>query len=430
MKKILTTILSLLAAVLAFAQVPAPARPQENPVAIVNATIHIGNGDVIENGIITFVEGKIEAVAEATAIRVDLGDYEQVDASGKHVYPGFILASTNLGLEEVSAVRATNDDREVGAITPNVRSQIAYNTDSELIPTFRYNGILLAQIAPQGGYITGTSSIMKLDGWNWEDATYVKDDAVHINWPSKTYGARWWLGETERRKNENYNEQVEEIVSTITAAKSYFTMSNQKKNLKLEAMKGVLEGTQSLFVYADRAEELIASVSTLKDLDIEKVVIVGGRDAYYVREMLVEYDVAVVLDNVHRMPSRPEEPVDFPFQMPGLLAEAGVTVALRHNGMLSRGRNLPFYAGTAAAYSAEKEEALQMITLNPARILGIDDRAGSLEEGKDANILISEGDILDMKSSIITDAYIMGMKLNLDGKQQKLYKRYKEKYAE
>jgi imidazolonepropionase-like amidohydrolase len=395
-----------------------------------NATIHVGNGEVIENGIITFRDGKIEAVAEATAIRVDLSDYEQIDASGKHVYPGFVLASTNLGLEEISSVRATNDDREVGEITPNVRSQIAYNTDSELIPTFRFNGILLAQIAPQGGYVTGTSSIMKLDGWNWEDATYEKDDAIHVNWPSKTYGARWWLGETERRKNDNYSDQVEEITSTIRDAKSYFAMGSEKKNLKLQAMKGVVEGTKPLFVYADRAEELIASVSTLKELGIEKVVIVGGRDAYYVKEMLVEYDVPVVLDNVHRMPSRPEEGVDFPFQMPGLLADAGVTVALRHDGMLARGRNLPFYAGTAAAYGAEKEEALQMITLNPAKILGIEDRTGSLEEGKDANILISEGDILDMRSSIITNAFIMGMKLNLEGKQQRLYDRYREKYSE
>lgn len=409
---------------IAFAQIPKPAEAQKEPIAIVGGTIHVGNGEVIENGVITFSDGKIDGVGTDLSTE----GYQVIEAKNQHVYPGLILPATNLGLEDIAAVRASVDDTEIGAITPNVRSQIAYNTDSEIIPTFRFNGILLAQIAPRGGYITGTSTIMELDGWNWEDATYERDDAVHLNWPSKTFGPRWWQGETERRTNKNYDEQVKSIITTIRDAKAYLE-DFSKMNLKLEAMKGVLEGSQALFVYADRAEELIASITTLKKEGIEKLVIVGGRDSYYVKDLLLDHDIPVVLDNIHRMPSRPGEHVNFPFQLPGLLSEAGVKVALRHEGMLSRGRNLPFYAGTAAAHGMNKEDALSLITKNAADILGIGDRAGTLEAGKDAHILVSDGDLLEMRESIIDAAFISGRKLNLDGKQQLLYERFKEKYS-
>jgi len=415
-----------MAAGISFAQVPKPADPQKEPIAITNATIHIGNGDVIENGVIKFTDGKIDEVRTSGA---DLDGYRVIDATGKDIYPGFILPSTNLGLEDVGAVRATRDYNEVGSITPNVRAQIAYNTDTHIIHTFRFNGIVLAQSTPQGGLITGTSSIMVLDGWNWEDATYVVDDAIHIDWPSKTYGPRWWRGETERRPNNNYNEQVNSIVSAIKDARAYVDENPSDINLKLEAMRGVISGDQKVFLYADRAEQIVSSITTLIDNGITNIVLVGGRDAYYVSALLKDNNIPVVLDNIHRMPSRPEEAVDFPFRLPGLLTEAGITVALRHDGMLSRGRNLPFYAGTSAAHGMNKEDALSMITLNAAKVLGIEEKAGTLEVGKDAHILISKGDILDMKSSIIEKVYISGKEIEMEGKQQILYQRFNEKYS-
>ena len=430
MRRITFYISIIFLSICAVAQVPKPADPQEGPIAIMNATVHTGNGQVIENAIITFSDGKIEAVVDATNSRLDLTGYDQIDASGKHVYPGFILPSTNLGLEEVSAVRATLDYDEVGMITPNVRSQIAYNTDSEIIATFRFNGILTAQIAPQGGLVTGMSSVMMMDGWNWEDATLKEDDAMHINWPSKSYGPRWWRGETERRPNKNYDSQVASIKELFNDASSYLAGNRKEVNLKLEAMEEVLNGNRNVFVYADRAPEIVASITELKKMKVSNIVLVGGRDAYYVRDLLLEHDIPVILDNVHRMPSRPEEAIDFPFRLPGMLHKAGITVALRHQGMLSRGRNLPFYAGTTAAYGLDKEEALSLITSHPAKILGIEDQTGTIEEGKDATFFISEGDVLDMKSSIITKAFIQGKSLNLEGKQQRLYKRFKEKYSE
>ena len=183
-------------------------------------------------------------------------------------------------------------------------------------------------------------------------------------------------------------------------------------------------------VYADDATSIIEAITSLKEKEIKNIVLVGGRDAYYVKELLVDNNIPVVLDNIHRRPSREEEPVDWPYQLPGLLTEAGIKVSLRHNGMLARGRNLAFYAGTAAAYGMDKEDALKMITSNTASALGIGDRLGTLEVGKDATLILVKGDILDMRSSILRKAFIQGRDVSIDGKQQELYKRFKEKYTE
>jgi imidazolonepropionase-like amidohydrolase len=427
MKNIYTYITLSICALSVLAQTPKPAGLQTSPIAITNATIHVGNGEVINNGTVLLVAGKIQSVGSGN-IELPEGT-EIIVADGKHVYPGLIMPTTRLGLEEVGAVRATRDYQEVGSITPNVRSQIAFNTDSEILPTYRFNGILTAQVAPSGGFVTGTSSIMMLDGWNWEDATYVKDDAIHINWPSKTFGPRWWRGETARRDNDNYDDQVKMITDLFDDAKAYHSGAKEEINLKLEAVKGVLDGTQKVFVYADAASSIVAAVTTLNELGIDQIVIVGGEDTYYVRNLLAERDVPVILDNIHRRPARDDEPIDWPYRLPGLLQEAGVKVALRHSGMLARGRNLPFYAGTVAAYGVSEEEALAMVSSNTADILGVGDKLGTLEQGKDATLIISSGNILDMSTSIVEKAFIQGRDVEIEGKQQVLYERYMEKYS-
>ena len=421
---------TLFLVVASLAQTPRPADIQEGPIAIINGTIHIGNGQVLENGTVLFTDGKITGVHNADDVP-DLGGYNRVEADGKHVYPSLIMPSTRLGLEDISAVRPTRDYQEVGEITPNIRSQIAFNTDSDILPTFRFNGILLAQIAPQGGIVSGTSSIMMLDGWNWEDATMKVDDAVHVSWPSKTFGPRWWMGETERRTNENYDILVTDLMKLIADAKSYSALSGSSSvNLKLEAMQGVVNGEQSLFVEVNNAIEMVEAITKLKGAGVPKLVLVGARDAYYVRNLIKEHNIPVILDNIHRRPAREDEAVDYPFRLPGMLQNEGILVALRHDGMLSRGRNLPFYAGTAAGYGLDREEALKMITSNSAQILGISNQVGSIEVGKDASLFICEGDVLDMRSSIITRAFIQGRDVIIEGKQQELFNRYREKYQE
>jgi len=427
--RLASLVVAMLVSFSVLAQVPAPAPAQSEPIAIMNVTAHLGNGKVIENAIITFENGKIKNVVNATNVRIDLRNYKQIKAQGMHAYPGLILPVTQLGLVEYSAVRASRDFSEVGNIKPHVRSAIAYNTDSELLPTMKFTGIQLLQVSPSGGRVEGTSSIMQLDAWNWEDALYQEDDAVHMNWPALTIGPKWWLGETERKENEKYDEQVAEVEQLLKDTKSYIELQPAEKNLKLEAMIPVLTGEKGLFVYANRPKQIIEAVQTLKKYGIERLVITGAQDAWYVKDLLKENNIPVLLTNVHRLPTRTDEAVDMPFRLPGMLAEEGITVGLTHvSGMISSSRNLPFFAGTVAAYGTDKEEALKMVTSNTAKILGIDDHTGTLESGKDANIVISEGDLLDMRTNIIKYSFIQGREVDLEALQQRLYEKFKSKY--
>lgn len=429
MKKIFNLIIGAALAFSAQAQVPAPAPAQSEPIAIMNATAHLGNGEVIENSIITFENGKIKLVADARVVRIDLSGYKKIEASGMHAYPGLILPMTNLGLVEYEAVRASLDFSETGNLNPNVRTAIAFNTDSELIPTMKFTGIQLAQSTPRTGTIEGTSSIMQLDAWNWEDAIYKADDAVHLNWPSLSYGPRWWMGETARRENKDYSTQVDEIKQLLLDTKSYMESAPASKNLKLEAMIPVMKGEKGLFVYATRPKEIVEAVQTLKAFNISRIVITGADDAWYVKDVLVENKIPVLLTNVHRLPGHADEAADMPYRLPGMLAEAGVLVGLTHmEEMIGSARNLPFFAGTVAGYGLGKEEALKMVTSNTAKILGIEDLTGTIETGKDANIVLSEGDLLDMRSNIIRYSFIQGREVNLEALQQRLYEKFKTKY--
>jgi len=413
------------------AQVPAPGEKQKEPIAIMNAYAHLGNGEVIENSVITFEDGIITNVADATTIRMDLSKFKVIKAEGMHVYPGLIASNTIIGLEEIAAVRASRDQSETGDLNPNVRALIAYNTDSEIIPTTRFNGVLYAQTTPRGGRISGSSSVMDLDAWNWEDAVLKNDEGIHLNWPSKLSYPRWWLGETEWRKNEDYDKQYEEVEIFFKDAVSYSAVSEpETTNLKLEAMKGLFDGSKSLYIHTDRAKEILQSIQFALEMGVKKVVLVGGDEAYYVKDFLKENDIAVILEETLRLPSRTADPVDMPYQLPSLLHKAGIKVAIGQWGEVMQVRNLPFSVGTAAAYGLGKEEALKMATLNAAEIMGVADKIGSLEKGKVASIVISRGDILDMNSNQMEYVFIEGREVNLDAHQQRLYKKFKEKFKD
>jgi len=420
---IYTTVIALVLANIGRAQVPKPAEAQSTPLLITNGTIHIGDGNVVQNGAVAFDNGKITFVGSANSISIDVSGYEAIDLDGKHVYPGLILPSTKLGLEEVSALRHTRDFGEVGTMNPHARSLVAYNTDSELIATMRFNGIVLAQSTPATGIISGTSSIMALDGWNWEDAAYKADDGIHLNWPSM------WSGSgTGREANKNYQPTVEQVKEFFTDAKSYYQTDKPKSiNLKFEATNGLFSGDKKLYIHSDIAKEIVESLQTAKSFGVKGLVLVGANEAYYVKDYLKDNNIPVIV-GLHRTPSRPEEDYDMPYKLPYLLHREGILTGITSRQSLMNARNLPFIAGTAAAYGLDKEAALSMITLNNARILSIDDTTGSLEVGKDANIAVSDGDILDMKSSQIALVYIMGKTIELEGKQQMLYQRFKEKY--
>jgi hypothetical protein len=407
---------------------------QQKSVLIANATAHLGTDSVIQNSLIGIRNGKIDLVADANA-RIDRSTYDEfIDATGKHVYPGLIAPNSTLGLTEIEAVRATNDFREVGGVLPHIRSLIAYNTDSKIIPTVRANGVLLAQITPRGGIISGTSSILQLNGWNWEDAVYKADDGIHINWPR--IQSRKFIDEEQGfagpyEKNKEYTRQTEELIKLFSDAKAYVQAPNKEINLRFEAVQKLLNGSKIAYFHANSVKEIIEAVNFAKTYALPKVVIVGGKDSYLVTDLLKEHNVSVILCRIHDLPDHPEDDVDQVYKLPYLLHKAGILFCLNNAGdqEATNTRNLPFIAGTAAAYGLTKEQALRAVTLNAAKILGIDKTSGSLEQGKDATLFISTGDALEMRTNHVERAYIKGEIVDLYTEQQALYEKYKKKYG-
>jgi imidazolonepropionase-like amidohydrolase len=431
MKKIFNIMIALTAMVSASAQETVyPAKPQEGAVLIKNGTIHVGNGTLLENASIRIEAGKI------TAISKDLtaGDARVIDATGKHVYPGLILANSDLGLTEIPTVRASNDVSELGVYNPSVRSIVAYNTDSKLINPLRQVGILLAHVSPEGGTLSGSSSVVQLDAWNWEDAAYKIDNGFHYNMPDliNRGGGRRAFFTMEAAPSDPMKigmEEIEKFKAFLKEAKAYNQTADKKEtNLRFEALKGLFEKKQKLFIHADVVRQLLMVIDIKNELNID-VVVVGGSESYHVAELLKQHNIPVILNQLLDLPTLADDLVDQPYRTPAMLQKAGVLFAISDNDVNTRYRNLPYNAGTAAAYGLTKEEALSSITLNAAKILGIADRTGSLEVGKDANIIISSGDILDMRTNNITNAFIQGRKIELNDKQKQLYERYKYKYG-
>ena len=403
-----------------------PAKAQEKPVAITGATIHVGNGQVVEQGALLFDQGKITYVGVATTAPPNA---LVIDAAGKHIYPGFIAPNTNLGLVEVESVRATIDYAEVGENNAHVRSLVAYNTDSKVINTLRSNGILLAQVTPQDGLVSGQSSIVQLDAWNWEDAAYDVDEGIHVNWPTVRF-SRFGGGASSNADSQKEHVQAEiaQLEDYLRQARAYAELDGSGvSNARFEAFRSVFAGERKVYVHADKATDIIAAISTFKRHGIRPV-LVGGAEAHLVTELLVDNGVPVIIRQSHSLPHATDVDVYLPYKQAKLLTDAGVLVAYSIEGFWQQ-RNLPFMAGTAAAYGLDKEQALATITSNAAKILGIDDRTGTLEVGKDANIIVSKGDALDMLGNDVQRAFIQGRDINLDDLHKQLFERYEFKYG-
>ena len=426
--KLMFGLIVLLAGRNSSAQNPAPATEQMQAVLIEGGTIHTGNGTVIENGVVAFVNGKITYAGTAAGKNSlkDMASYKVIDAKGKHIYPGIIALNSTLGLIEIDAVRSTRDFNEVGDKNPNVRAAISYNTDSKIIPTVRSNGVLLAEATPQGGTISGTSSVMMLDGWNWEDAMYKEEAGIHLNWPRMII-SKGQNAEPEEKQRENISKAVENIRSFFAEAKTYAKQNPEEKNLRFEAMKDLFNGRKNLFVHCDFVKEIIAAVNFCKEFGV-KMVLVGGMDSWRVTDLLKENNIPVVIVRTHLLPPREDEDVDLPYKLPSLLTKAGITVCITDGGSWPQ-RNIPFQSGTAAAHGLTREEALTCITLNPAKVLGIDSTTGTIESGKDATLFISTGDALDMKTNNVEMAFIKGKEIALDDVQKQLYHKYLKKYG-
>lgn len=425
---ILVAVYSLFTMQYLFAQsdVPVPAPKQTERLCLKGGTVHVGNGKVIENAYVLFENGKVTEVFAANNLKTDATLGRIIDVTGKQIYPGVIALNTILGLTEIEAVRATNDLGEVGAINPDVRAEISYNTDSRVTPTVRSNGVLYAQVVPQGGRVSGTSSVMQLDAWNWEDAAVKADEGVFVTWPAMYKVKGWWAEPDGYELNKDYDKNVQDLKDYFNEAKSYAYTAHDKKNLRFEAMKRLFTDKENLYVRVDYVKEILHVLDFAKEQGVN-IVLIGGSDSYMIADELAQKKIPVILGRAHELPSYNDEDIQQPYKTPAILQKAGVLYALSIGGFWQQ-RNLMFEAGTTAAYGVGKEEALASITSNSAKILKLDNKIGTIESGKDASFIVSDGDLLDMRSSNISLAFIEGRQINLDNKQKELYRKFSEKY--
>jgi imidazolonepropionase-like amidohydrolase len=407
---LLLTLLALSAGVRdARAQVPGP--ETRGPVAVVGATLHPVSGPAIENGTLVFERGRIVALGEA--VEPPTGA-QRIDGRGKHVYPGFLQVGGQLGLVEINSIRATQDAVETGEFNPNVRAQVAVNPDSELIPVTRANGVLLALTMPSGGIVSGTSAVLQLDGWTWEQMTLKAPAALHVQWPP---------GGVERL------EQMLDEARRYQQGREAGTLE-EGADLRWEAMLPVLRGELPIVVATDSRVQIQSAVA-FADRHRLRLVIFGGYDAVECAGLLRDRDIPVVVPAVFRLPRRRSDPFDASYTLPDRLRQAGVRYCIAGGDRFdaSNLRNLPYHAATAVAYGLPRDEAIRAITLYPAQILGIADRVGSLEAGKDATLLVVDGDPLEPESRIAA-AFIQGRRVDLDNRHTRLWRKYQQKYRQ
>ena len=412
-------------------QIPAP--PQKNPILLKNGYIHTVSKGTIE-GSILFEKGKITRIAKYITPPKDC---EIIDLNGKHVYPGMIAAVSGLGLIEINAVAVTNDHSERGDFNPNVRTNVAFNPDSEIIPTTRSNGILIANIIPNSGLVSGQSSVMMLDGWTWENATLSSPSGLHINWPNMNSIAK---NDYEKNMLKTAKEHLKSLESIIKDARAYARLRQTKsrsaenyhdEDLRWESMIPYVNKKLPIYVHANEVKQIEAAVSWSLRHSLN-IIIVGGKDAWRTTDLLIKNRIPVIYESVTSLPYRRFEDYDQAYKTPLILYEKGVQFCISQYGFAGsayQARNLPYQASMAASYGLPKKAALRSITLSAAEILGIDKKVGSLETGKDATLFISNGDPLEIRTSIL-QAYIQGKKVDMGDRHKSLYSKYKEKYRQ
>jgi imidazolonepropionase-like amidohydrolase len=415
-----------------------PGAPQDHPIALVGGTVHPVSGPTIENGTVLFDGGKIVAVGRDVALP---GNTERVDVQGKHVYPGLIDANSQLGLVEVPSVRGSRDQSETGLVNPNVKAEVAFNPDSELIPVGRSGGVLSVLCVPSGGLVTGTSACMHTDGWTWEDMCLKSAVGLHVTWPRSEPIEAWWIEESVSEQAENRDRALKTIRQALADARAYraakLACANgagplPEHDSRWEAMIGVLEGKTRVFFAAEDIGQIQAALAFAEQEGL-KPVIVGGYDAAECVPLLKKHNAPVIIGGVHRLPRRADEAYDASFTLPERLRAAGVPFCIAgvmggaSGSQPSNVRNLPYHAATAAAYGLPADEALKSVTLYAAQILGVAERIGSLEPGKDATLIVTTGDILEIPTHV-TAAYLQGRAASLNDRHKRLWEKYKEKY--
>lgn len=400
---------------------------QPRKILLENATVHIGNGQLFEKGLVGINDGKITLVRNSLAYTYNRDDWDTIiDLNGQHLYPGFVAPTSTLGLTEIDAVRATIDFQEVGIYNPHVRSLIAYNCESDVLATVRTNGVLLTQTTPRGGVISGSSSVMHTACWNWEDGVVSADDGIHLNWPASMDGAENGGVKT----HEKYAERKRNIQTFFDAAKAY-GKEHTETDLRYESLLGCIKGQKRLYFHANEMQQLLDIIDFVKTNEIKFPVIIGGYDSYMITDRLKEANIPVMLPRLHSLPYNNDDAVDLPYRLPALLQSGGVKFCLQNEGDMEamNARNIPFLAGTAMSYGLTEEEAIRSVSLSACEILGIDKYYGSIEEGKQATLFVSSGNALDMRTNNVTLILMDGNFVPTDNFQTKLYLKYKRKFG-
>jgi imidazolonepropionase-like amidohydrolase len=404
--------------------------------AIRNARIVPVSGGVIENGTVVISNGRIAAVGPNVSVPPNA---RIINAAGLSVYPGMIDSGTALGLTEISSVAGTVDTSEVGDNNANIRVDVAIQADSSHVAVARVNGITTVLTAPRGGQISGQSALINLDGWVPRDMVLKSPVAMHINWPggggrgggefgSFRQGQRRAISELRREQER----AVEGIKKILRDARSYAdakdarakdpSLPRREIDLKLEALIPVVRGQMPVVVSANLERDIKGALAFADEMKV-KLIVSGGVEAWRVADQLKAKNVPVIVGAVLRMPNREDDPYDQAFSNAGLLARAGVKIAFQTQDS-AHVRDLPYNAGMAAAFGLSREEALKAVTLYPAEIFGVADLVGSIEKGKIANLIVTDGDPLEILTQV-KYIFINGRQVSLSSRHTDLYEKFK-----
>lgn len=404
-----------------------PGEPQSQPILLKGGDLNTIASGVLEQTDLLFENGRI------TQIGKDLTPPENtrvIDVTGKQVYPGLIDAATVLGLTEIGAVRATNDMTEVGRATPEVAAHTAFNCDSELLPTVRANGVTTALVIPGGNLLRGRSSLMNLDCWTKEDGAEKLIVGMHLSWPRTRIITAWWMQQTpeEQRKNNEQNKQ--KMFELFDQARAYYQGKladpDIERDIRWEAMLPLFAGEMPLIVAANSYDQIEQAVAFAQREGF-RLILLGAREAHLQTDLLRKHDIPVILSRTYLTPMHEDDDYDMAYKNAGRLEKAGVRFCIAtHSGTNSR--NLPFQAGMAHAFGLSQEAAIRSITLAPAEILGVGDDVGSLEIGKKATLIVSDGDVMDHLTHNVTMMFIEGASVDLNSKHKELYEKYQQKH--
>ena len=401
-------------------------------VAITGGTVVTVSRGAIDDGVVVIRDTKIEAVGSAVTVSIPVGA-TVVDASGMFVYPGLINSWSSLGLYEIGSVAGSVDLNEIGDWKPQMRTIVAVNAHSELIPITRVNGVLVAAAVPRGGTIFGTAALLALDGWTPYEMALEPEAALAMTIPSLErggggfgFGGRFRQAtESDDTRRQRVERERRDITEYFAKATSYADRRAGGADIpfdpQMEAMMSVVRGERLTIVSADREDQILEALKLADEFDLE-LAIYGGDDAWMLADTLAARDVPVILGSILSNP-RQDLPYDAVFANPGVLARAGVKIAFS-TGDAANARNLGYHAAMATAFGLEPDDALKALTIWPAEIWGVDDRVGSLDPGKDATLFVATGDPLDVRTTV-SHNWIRGRQLPLDNRHDMLYERFK-----